>query len=289
MGLKKIFNIRFLGIFIILIICNFALYIMSCNNENDYDSYQTSEEYKDLINEKIENINNHLGTSLVEDNSEDYYKLLKTRYDLLKMKKVKIQQTQTISFSEFSDFSLNDKISIIITIVFVLFLGRPEDDFLDLISTTKKSKRKYNINNIFAIFIVVIMSVLLNFGLLIVYSFLKNNDIKILTYAVQNVYSWRLSGITTSIRNALIYICLDEILKLFVIGLLMYLLINILKSRSLKLLIISIVLLIEYIFFNIVSTSKIITILKTINIFKPVSDLYKNYGIIGIGKYWIEN
>ena len=288
MGIKKIFSIKFLGIFIILIICNFALYIMSCNNENDYDSYQTREEYINLINEKIENINNHLGTSLVESKSEDYYKLLKTRYDLLKIKEVKIQQTKTKSFSEFSNFTLNDKISIIIIVMFVLFIGRPEEDFLDLISTTKKSKRQYNINNIFAIFLLVIVSVIMNFGLLIMYSFLKNKDIRTLMYAVQNAYSWCLSGSITSIRNELVLICLGEILKLFVIGLLMYLLINILKSRSLKLLIISMALVIEFIFFNFVNTNKISTILKTVNIFKPVSDLYKDYGLIGIGKYWIE-
>lgn len=178
-------------------------------------------------------------------------------------------------------------ISIFIVVFFVFFLGRPGDDFLDLIGTTKHSKKKYNRYNILSILLLAITTVTVNFILPIIVSNIKNGDFNTLNYAVQNSNIWKLSALFVNIKEAYLYILSTEILKLFCIGLLSYYFINIFKSRSFRMLMFAVFLLLEYSIMAIKSSAKIITILKTINIFQSAKNLFSTYNLIGIGKYWI--
>jgi hypothetical protein len=287
LGFKRLLNIKFIGVFIIACIINVSLYIVFCNSEISYEELKNSEEYNEYIAEKIDNIDTHIKTSLVEQESESYYRLLKTKYDLSNLRKVEIKKIETKSFNEFSTFNIDDMISIFIVVFFVFFLGRPEDDFLDLIDTTKHSKKRYNIYNILSILLLVIITVTVNFVLPIIVSNIKNGDFNTLNYAVQNSNIWKLSALLVNIKEAYLYILSTEILKLFCIGLLSYYFINIFKSRSFRMLMFAVFLLVESSIMAIKSSAKIITILKTINIFQSVKNLFSTYNLIGIGKYWI--
>jgi hypothetical protein len=280
LGFKRLLNIKFIGVFIIACIINVSLYIVFCNSEISYEELKNSEEYNEYIAEKIDNIDTHIKTSLVEQESESYYRLLKTKYDLSNLRKVEIKKIETKSFNEFSTFNIDDMISIFIVVFFVFFLGRPEDDFLDLIDTTKHSKKRYNIYNILSILLLVIITVTVNFVLPIIVSNIKNGDFNTLNYAVQNSNIWKLSALLVNIKEAYLYILSTEILKLFCIGLLSYYFINIFKSRSFRMLMFAVFLLVESSIMAIKSSAKIITILKTINIFQSVKNLFSAYNLI---------
>lgn len=92
LGFKRLLNIKFVGVFIIACIINVSLYIVFCNNEISYEELKNSEEYNEYIAKKIDNIDNHIKTSLVEQESESYYRLLKTKYDLSNLRKVEIKK-----------------------------------------------------------------------------------------------------------------------------------------------------------------------------------------------------